>query len=105
VCLAGHREDLGVAMPLFIDLLNDGGFSVRSATASTLVKLANQGVPHNTSQLSLTRETVDLRVTISTTIPSLVALVKDRDFGFRAIAALGQLAVYGTSHLNFSVLY
>jgi hypothetical protein len=46
VCIAGHREALRAAIPLFIDLLKDGDFSVRFAIASALVKLANQGVPH-----------------------------------------------------------
>jgi Armadillo/beta-catenin-like repeat len=46
VCIAGHREALRAAIPLFIDLLKDGDFSVQNATTSALGKLANQGVPH-----------------------------------------------------------
>jgi hypothetical protein len=45
-CIACHREALGAAIPLFVDLLKDEDSSVRIASASALVKLANQGVPH-----------------------------------------------------------
>jgi hypothetical protein len=59
----------------------------------------------NSLPLSLLRETVDLRMTISMTIPTLVDLITDKDFDFNPISTLAQLAEHGTSHLNVLVPY
>jgi hypothetical protein len=59
----------------------------------------------NSLLLPLLKETVDLRATISATIPSLMDLIEQPFFDSQAISTLGQLAQHGASHLKFSVLH